>query len=78
MIFFLINNASLIFCLSVRFWKGVDVGLREGSVLFKGPGVPQQCVTFKASISTMAHMQVPIIPGACFELYLHGTEVSDL
>lgn len=54
----------------------MDVGLREGSVLFKGPGVPQQCFTFKASISTMAHMQVPIIPGACFELYLHGTEVG--
>lgn len=53
----------------------MDVGLREGTVLFKGPGVPKQCHTFRASISTMAHLQVPIIPGSCFELYLHGTEV---
>lgn len=54
------------------------MGLREGTVLFKGPGVPRQCHTFKASISTMAHLQVPIIPGSCFELYLHGTEVGGL
>lgn len=59
-----------------KYWKGVDVGLREGSVLFKGPGLPQQCYGFKTTISTMAHMQVPIIPGACFELYLHGTEAQ--
>lgn len=44
-------------------------------MLFKGPVVPKLGTTFKASISTMAHMQPPIIPGSCFELYLHGTEV---
>lgn len=51
------------------------MGIKEGTVLFKGPSVPSVCQTFKATVSTMAHMQRPIIPGSCFELYLFGTEV---
>lgn len=68
--------AHLILNVLYRHHKGQEIGIREGSVLFKGPAVPQMCVSFKASLSTMAQLHPPIIPGTCFELYLYGTEVS--
>lgn len=55
--------------------KGFDFAVTEGTVLFKGPVVPKLGLTFKASISSMANMHPPIIPGTSLELYLHGTEV---
>lgn len=57
--------------------KGIELGVREGSVLFKGPGVPTMSRSFKASISTMADLVPPLIPGSCLELYLYGAEVCD-
>jgi translation elongation factor EF-1alpha len=45
-------------------------------VLFKGPGIPTMCQSFKASISTMSDLHHPLIPGTCLELYLYGSEVS--
>ena len=68
--------AHLILNVLYRYHKGQDIGIREGSVLFKGPAVPHMCVSFKASLSTMAQLHPPVIPGTCFELYLYGTEVS--
>lgn len=46
-----------------------------GTLLFKGPGKsPVISGTVKATISAVAKLPTPIIPGACFEMYLGGTE----
>jgi translation elongation factor EF-1alpha len=52
-----------------------EVRLREGLVLYKGPPYPQVCTIFKATIMTFKPLLPPIIPGAAYELYLHGEEV---
>ena len=51
---------------------GEEMGLIAGMVLCKGPPMPCQTMIFKASIHTMTTLQPPIIPGATYELYLHG------
>lgn len=52
------------------------MALREGMILFRGPPILQPCKKFKATILTIATLQVPIIPGSVFDLYLHGEEIQ--
>ncbi len=46
-------------------------------ILFKGPPILKPLTSFCASITTMNNIEVPIIPGSRFEIYLKGVEVSD-
>jgi elongation factor 1 alpha-like protein len=45
-------------------------------VLCKGIPALQPVSTFKATLVTLATMNLPIIPGSSFELYIHGEETQ--
>ena len=55
-----------------------NLGLRQWSVLFKGPQRLHAVLSFRATILTTSSLLVPIIPGSSFELYLFGQEVSHI
>lgn len=56
--------------------RGGDVYAARGMVLFKGAPHLRSGHSFRATIVTTSSLEVPIIPGSCFELYLHGEEVQ--
>jgi translation elongation factor EF-1alpha len=49
--------------------------LRVGLVIYKSPTQLVMCKKFLATILIMSTIEMPIIPGASFEMYLHGQEV---
>jgi len=56
--------------------SGEEMSLIEGMVLCKGPPLVSKVSAFRATILTMVVPGAPpLIPGASFELYVHGQEV---
>ena len=55
--------------------SGEEMCLRDGLVLYKGPPFLRPCKKFKATISTTSSLNLPIIAGSTFDLYLHGEEI---
>jgi len=55
--------------------SGEEMALTEGMIICKGPPMAELCTKFKATILTMSSISPPIIPGAAFQLYVHGVEV---
>lgn len=66
--------ATLLFvrpgCESLELNEGHEV------ICFKGPPFLKPMTQFKANITTMTYLEQTILPGAKFELYLKGVEVS--
>lgn len=48
----------------------------RGMVLCKGNPLLRTVLSFKANILTNANLELPIIPGSSFEIYLHGEEMQ--
>lgn len=55
---------------------GFEFSEGDEIILFKGPPQLKPVTSFRASITTMNVMEVPIIPGSKFQIYLKGIEVS--
>lgn len=47
-----------------------------GTILFKGPTLPQASRRFQAEVTAMMKLPTPIIPGSSFLMYLCGVEVD--
>ena len=47
---------------------------KVGSILFKGPTLPQVSHRFQAEVTAMMKLPTPIIPGSSFQIYLCGVE----
>jgi elongation factor 1 alpha-like protein len=53
-----------------------ELGIREGTCLYKGPPALQRVTRFHATIKTSTQLEVPILPGTRCEMYIHSFEVS--
>jgi translation elongation factor EF-1alpha len=52
-----------------------DIYACRGMVICKGSPVLQPTTSFRAKLLTLPTLELPIIPGSSFELYVHGEEV---
>ena len=60
------------------FRKGqkIDTYAARGFVLCKGNPLLKTSLSFKAMVLTTHNLELPIIPGSSFEVYLHGEEAQ--
>lgn len=49
---------------------------KVGTIIFKGPALPQASRRFQAEVTAMTKLPTPIIPGSSFQMYLGGVEVD--
>ncbi len=53
-----------------------EINIWEGMIFYKGPPGVRPVTRFKASILTTQGMQIPMLHGSTYQLYLHGEEVD--
>lgn len=55
--------------------SAADIYVCKGMVIVKGNPLLRAVSTFKANIVTISTLELPIIPGSTYEIYMHGEEL---